>query len=639
MATTRLGGARIDLTGQSASLEKAMAKASKAFDKQERDLKRLRKQAQRANKAYAGLGKAAGALTGLVGIGAAGATLKRAVADAEQFSTALVEGSRNTGLLATELEAISAILEQDGIGFKATTVALSTMQKRIAEAEDGLATSVRAFDKLGLSWQQLRELSPRDQFITIVEALARVEDQYVKSQAAQDIFGRGGKLLPGIADRLAGSWDEWIRVQDAATKTTDEQYAAIKNLTGAVTEMERQQRDAANQLIAANQDAYLQFLQLLNDIQLATIKGAAWIGKYTEGVKRLWALLPSLPGGGGDGEGEGAIVIPGLQAMQREAARMEDRLDSLRSRPSWLRTDAFEEKIAREQRELDLLYADIRLAESQIDRIRAELQESPDASITKPGDSGTLTLPPRSARDDGRMTAEESYTEFIKEQINIRYEAQAAAWEKEAAEREKLNAQRMEAESRYAQWLEETEQRSFDAQMQRIQEEQQALEGFLNSIQVQVGNFEATWKSLVNVLIQELLKLFIIGESKALTALASLFGFGGGNPWGGAVPGPHHGAQGGLFPAGRARIVGETGPELEFPAYQTRVIPWQQLAGAGGGGSVTVNVYGAGDKQATRAAVLEAVPAILDAMEGQMQEKMLYPNAQRRSIALGARRG
>ena len=74
------------------------------------------------------------------------------------------------------------------------------MSKTILDASDGLATYVRAFDRIGLSAEDLIKLSPEEQFDKIAKAIASVENPTIRAATAQDIFGRAGtKLLPLFA--------------------------------------------------------------------------------------------------------------------------------------------------------------------------------------------------------------------------------------------------------------------------------------------------------------------------------------------------------------------------------------------------------------------------------------------------------
>ena len=688
MATTRLGGARIDLTGQSASLEKAMARASKAFDKQERDLKRLRKQAQRANKAHAALNKTVGALAGVVGVGAIAAGLKAAVQDATAFSTKLVEGARNTGLLETRLEAIAHVFAQDGIGFQATTTALATFQKRISEVGDGLATYTRSFDKLGLSYERLRKLTPEEQFYTLVEAIAAVEDQTIRQQAAQDLLGRAGKQLVGTIVQLRGGWRGAVDDADALTKATAEMHRTNKGLTGELERLEQKQRDLAVQFSAENAKGILFWASAWTDLKIAALGAAGAVGDFlafvtgfgsADGAKSIGEIdaeIRKLTASIQKAQAAGVHLLPSTAGRAHpivvQYARDNARLEVLKKRRNELLLSApdmghvdrepigtavtggehytdpygplglekhYESVNAATRRGRDLLaeLTEQRKRDAEAARIQAQAVEAAAEAL-------------REERAEIERRARAADAAYATEGSDSILQAIAEQDERLAQAHAETIAARMEAERQYAQWLEETEQRSFAAAMAARQAWTSAAEGMADAFAQAFSSFlagtasaEDAFRSFAQGVIQELIRI----QQAAIAAeifgfLSGLFIPGGANRWGGGgrVPGPHRGAQGGLFPAGRARIVGETGPELEFPAYQTRVIPWQQLAGGGGGGTVNnIKVYGDQNKLQVMGWVREALAEADVMTRGGFIADQRYPTDVRGAIGRGARRG
>ena len=136
--SVNIGGAKVTLSGDSAELEKALGKVSTAFQKQEAALKRARRQADRTNRTYAMLRRTLSRVAAPLAAALGGRAIIAATQQTIAFSSSLVEASRNIGIMATELEAVRAVLEQDGIGFGATDVALGRMLKTVSDASVGL---------------------------------------------------------------------------------------------------------------------------------------------------------------------------------------------------------------------------------------------------------------------------------------------------------------------------------------------------------------------------------------------------------------------------------------------------------------------------------------------------------------------
>lgn len=105
-----------------------------------------------------------------------------------------------TGIGTEALSELKYAAEISGASLDDVEKGVKKMSKTIMDAKDGLATYVRAFDRIGLQAEDLIELSPEDQFDKIARAIANVENPTIRAATAQEIFGRAGtKLLPLFA--------------------------------------------------------------------------------------------------------------------------------------------------------------------------------------------------------------------------------------------------------------------------------------------------------------------------------------------------------------------------------------------------------------------------------------------------------
>ncbi len=105
-----------------------------------------------------------------------------------------------TGFGTESLSELKYAAEISGASLDDVEKGVKKMSKTIMDANDGLATYVRAFDRVGLKAEELIDLSPEDQFDKIAKAIASVENPTIRAATAQEIFGRAGtKLLPLFA--------------------------------------------------------------------------------------------------------------------------------------------------------------------------------------------------------------------------------------------------------------------------------------------------------------------------------------------------------------------------------------------------------------------------------------------------------
>lgn len=102
--------------------------------------------------------------------------------------------------LGTSTEFISGMgyaADLSGGSLETFTTGLRKMEKSIGDASAGLSTQVRALDRLGLTYEDLKNLSPENQFLTIADRMAVMEDKSLRTATAMDIFGRSGaELIP-----------------------------------------------------------------------------------------------------------------------------------------------------------------------------------------------------------------------------------------------------------------------------------------------------------------------------------------------------------------------------------------------------------------------------------------------------------
>ena len=102
-----------------------------------------------------------------------------------------------TGFSTEALSELRHAAALSGASLAGVEKASRTLSGAILDAGYGLETYVRAFDQIGLSYENLAKLSPEQQFITVLEALADVDDEFERAAIATDLFGRAGtQLLP-----------------------------------------------------------------------------------------------------------------------------------------------------------------------------------------------------------------------------------------------------------------------------------------------------------------------------------------------------------------------------------------------------------------------------------------------------------
>ncbi|MBI3866825.1 MAG: hypothetical protein HY290_33515 [Planctomycetia bacterium] len=140
---------------------------------------------------------------------AAGAAVKGALGGAiavfEEAGTQLRGMSLRTGASVEALSTLGFVAEQSGVDMEGLETGIRKMQKVLGGADEGSAEAAAALDKLGLSIDQLKGLSPDEQFRRIGARLAAMPDPTLRAAEAMKIFGKSGtSLLPMLAHGAEG---------------------------------------------------------------------------------------------------------------------------------------------------------------------------------------------------------------------------------------------------------------------------------------------------------------------------------------------------------------------------------------------------------------------------------------------------
>ena len=170
----------IDLAANIANFTSDMDKAARIA---QRDSERIRKQVDVAMKAIA---------TSAIAAGAGLATLAKQTANTADN---IQKMSQRLGVSTEFLSQYRHVAELSGTTMERVGDGIRKMSKSINDGNNGLSTSTRAFESLGISLDQLNSLSPEQQFELIADRISKVENQSVKAGAAMDIFGRAGSEL------------------------------------------------------------------------------------------------------------------------------------------------------------------------------------------------------------------------------------------------------------------------------------------------------------------------------------------------------------------------------------------------------------------------------------------------------------
>ena len=152
-----------------------------------------------------------------LGIGAAVSFGKALLDDAD----ALLRMHDQTGVTLQGLQRFQIAGDDAGNSIDQITGAITKMEDLIAGGNKG---ALDALERLGISFQDIKNLSPENQFIEISDAIRRIQSPQEQVNIALDLFGKGGAaILPtlkrgfdDVKGAAVGMSDETIRALDEA---------------------------------------------------------------------------------------------------------------------------------------------------------------------------------------------------------------------------------------------------------------------------------------------------------------------------------------------------------------------------------------------------------------------------------------
>lgn len=196
--------------------------------------------------------------------------------------------ARRTGVAVEAVQELSFAAQQSGADTKTLESAFRRQARAVNDLERGLSTQADAFGKIGLSIEDLRGLSPEEQFTLIADRLSQLEDATLKSAVAQQIFGRGGaQLIPLLDQGAAGIAALRDEARELGIVLSAEDAAAAEELTDAFGRV-RSTFTALTQTIGA---ALAPALTTIANVTAAVVGGAREFIDQNRGLVTIIAAV------------------------------------------------------------------------------------------------------------------------------------------------------------------------------------------------------------------------------------------------------------------------------------------------------------------------------------------------------------
>ncbi|HPS53402.1 MAG TPA: hypothetical protein PLK08_07610, partial [Phycisphaerae bacterium] len=160
--------------------------------------------------------------------------------------------SKRTGVSVETLSELSFVASQSGTEFATLENAFRKMQKSIYDAERGLSTAVDGLADLGLKFEDLKNLSPEQQFKLMADRMSQIKDPTKAAGVAMAIFGRTGtNLLPMFQQGAKGIEELQQKARELGLTMSGEDAKAAEDFTDAMDSVWKQVKMVTFQVGAA----------------------------------------------------------------------------------------------------------------------------------------------------------------------------------------------------------------------------------------------------------------------------------------------------------------------------------------------------------------------------------------------------
>ena len=209
--STSVGKLTADLIARTKKFEEGMKRSNRSI----RRTGRVAKNTQRRVRALgAAMRRMRGAAIALAGVGGMGMLIRSSI----EFGSKQSDIARQLQINTEAFQTYAGAIRDAGGTQEQLVKSFSSMQQAIVQGSEGLSTYTRAFGRLGINVNALRQLNPERQFEEIAHAVARASDQQGAFTAAIEIFGkRNAPQLIEVMQRL--SRDGYGRLAEEIRKT------------------------------------------------------------------------------------------------------------------------------------------------------------------------------------------------------------------------------------------------------------------------------------------------------------------------------------------------------------------------------------------------------------------------------------
>ena len=209
-----------------------------------------------ASKMAAGITAAAATITAAVATATAAAVSlgKEFVQTATEVATTgdqIDKNSQRLGISVSGYQELDYVLNLCGTSMDSMSAGFKTMTNKIADATSGSEEALAMFESLGISLEDLQNMSTEDIFKATINGLQEMEEGADRAALANDLFGKSGQNLAPLLNMTSDEMNEAIDLaNEYGMVMSDDAVQASADYTDALTTLKKTFTGLKNSLMA-----------------------------------------------------------------------------------------------------------------------------------------------------------------------------------------------------------------------------------------------------------------------------------------------------------------------------------------------------------------------------------------------------
>ena len=207
---------------------------------------------------------------------AVSAAFTKAITSTAAYGDEIDKNSQKLGISAQAYQEWAAVLEHSGTSIESMSGAFKTLAKAAQDATDD---QVAAFERLGLSMEDVQSMSAEDLFSNVITGLQNMEEGTERTALAQQLLGRSAMELGALLNTSAEDTQAMIdRVNELGGVMSDDAVQASAKFTDSLQDMKTAFSGLTRNLTA-------EFIPALTEVTDGLT--LLFSGNYDEGLEQI----------------------------------------------------------------------------------------------------------------------------------------------------------------------------------------------------------------------------------------------------------------------------------------------------------------------------------------------------------------